>query len=293
MLIFGTLIFGMLFFGIFLACAMIALPLSIRFLVDHGMTEANYKQARIPKATGIYLWFLTLLYIWLSRIWLELGLPLPFSPFAGTGAAAGEWTYVYISSLTVVFVLGWIDDSVGDKVVKGFKGHLRKWQVERSVSTGLMKAGGTALTACWISIELGGGLLAGLLHFGLIVLTTNAVNLLDLRPGRAIKAFLAVTLLILAAGEPSVAAAWLFPLLVGTLLLLPDDLGGRAMLGDTGANLLGFALGTAAAVSAPWWLQTGMLAVLIVIHWIAECGSITRVIESSRLLNWLDEWGRA
>ncbi|MEB3103510.1 hypothetical protein [Ferviditalea candida] len=286
------LISGLLFFGIFLSIAVIALPLSIRFLAEHGMTEANYKQARIPKATGIYLLFLTLFYMWLSRIWLELELSLPFSAFAGAGSNAQKWTYAYISSLTIVFALGWMDDSIGDKTVKGFKGHLRKWRLEKSVSTGLLKAAGTALTACWISIELGGGLLAGLLHFGLIALAANAVNLLDLRPGRAIKSFWAAAVLIFAAGEPFAAAAWLFPLLVGTLLLLPDDLGGRAMLGDTGANLLGFALGTAAAASAPWWFQTGMLAGLIAIHWVAERGSVTRIIENSRLLNWLDKLGR-
>lgn len=75
--------------------------------------------------------------------------------------------------------------------------------------------------------------------------TAHFVNLVDVRPGRAAGA-------VLALGAPGLlrdgTAGRLSAVAMGAAAaVLPDDLGERAMIGDTGAHALGAALGTAIA----------------------------------------------
>ncbi|GGX36653.1 hypothetical protein GCM10010321_60190 [Streptomyces chartreusis] len=82
-------------------------------------------------------------------------------------------------------------------------------------------------------------MIAGAAHF---------VNLVDVRPGRAAAA-------VLALGAPGLFRAGAGAEIAATAMgaaaaVLPDDLGERAMIGDTGAHALGAALG--AAVVAGW-----------------------------------------
>ena len=83
----------------------------------------------------------------------------------------------------------------------------------------------------------------------------NAVNLLDLRPGRAVKAARCwLPDPVWCAGPPPRTTAARIVLgaaaLGAAIALLPEDLGERAMLGDAGANALGALLGVAAATGA-------------------------------------------
>ncbi|EGX58792.1 hypothetical protein SZN_16068 [Streptomyces zinciresistens K42] len=81
---------------------------------------------------------------------------------------------------------------------------------------------------------LAGVVIAGAAHF---------VNLVDVRPGRAAAAVLALGAPGLLRADPG---ARLAATAMGTAAaVLPDDLGERAMLGDTGAHALGAALGAA------------------------------------------------
>jgi UDP-GlcNAc:undecaprenyl-phosphate/decaprenyl-phosphate GlcNAc-1-phosphate transferase len=127
----------------------------------------------------------------------------------------------------------------------------------------------------------------------LLLLATNLFNLLDLRPGRAEKG-----LALLAAGL--CLGAWTFaplellgifagPVLVGAWLTL----GERAMLGDTGSNLIGAIAGV--------WLLTVLggdgrlvaLAVVLALTIYGELRSISATIDSVPPLRWLDSLGRA
>ncbi len=78
-----------------------------------------------------------------------------------------------------------------------------------------------------------------LLATGVLVLATNLFNLLDLRPGRSVKAFvlLGAALMI---GEGELHTFEHLGLFIGPLLVAGVfDLRERAMLGDTGSNLIG------------------------------------------------------
>ena len=93
----------------------------------------------------------------------------------------------------------------------------------------------------------------------MLVLATNVFNLLDLRPGRATKVF------VLLGRRPGDRRGELRPLWALGLFAAPAlvagvyDLRERAMLGDTGANLLG-------ALAGLWLVlalsQTGQLIAL-------------------------------
>jgi hypothetical protein len=75
------------------------------------------------------------------------------------------------------------------------------------------------------------------------------------------------------------------------LALLPEDLGERAMLGDSGANALGAMLG-ACAVGMPRTARIAMLAGIAGLTAASEKVSFTKVIARTPALNWLDMLGR-
>ena len=142
---------------------------------------------------------------------------------------------------------GAYDDLAGRGDVRcGFRAHLTAlWHGElTSGAVKLLGVGAAGLVAGALVKErpldklLAGTVIAGAAH---------AVNLLDVRPGRAAKA-------VLAAGAPGLlrggAAGVLAAAPIGaTAALLADDLGERTMLSDAGAHALGAGLGLAIAVA--------------------------------------------
>ena len=95
--------------------------------------------------------------------------------------------------------------------------------------------------------KLSGALLVGL--------AANALNQLDTKPGRALKAYL---LAAIPAGAP----------LVPAVVLLPYDLREMAMLGDAGANALGALLGLRSVgrlTGRGRWIAIGALATLNIV----------------------------
>ena len=184
--------------------------------------------------------------------------------------------------------VGLYDDLVGGRPehqAKGFRGHLRALR-EGRVTSGLAKivgVGAAGLAAAALLPDRRRGVAHVLLGAGVIAGTANLVNLLDLRPGRALKSGLLIGAAgaDLAAGPVGAAAA-----------LLPDDLGEDIMLGDAGANALGALLGVALAARAGTAGRAVLLAGLAGLTAASERISFTRVIESTPGLRELDALGR-
>ena len=204
--------------------------------------------------------------------------------------------------------VGLYDDVVGtrpeQKAAKGFAGHLAALRQGRGTS-GLVKIAGVGAAGLAAAALLAadpavrshanrrrsgraGRVADVLLGAGVIAGTANLVNLLDLRPGRALKAgvLLGAPLLSgpaggLAAGPVGAAAA-----------LLPADLDERVMLGDSGANALGASLGVALAARTGPVGRAGILAVVAALTAASEKVSFTQVIENTRGLRELDALGR-
>jgi len=136
------------------------------------------------------------------------------------------------------------------------------------------------------------------LDSALIAAGANLINLLDRRPGRAIKSFLlgvlgAVAWIMRSQGADQAfrAVAPCAGIIGAAIAILPLDLGEQAMLGDTGSNPLGAALGLLL-------LHLGLgarIALLVLVVWLtftSERVSFSQVIDSNRVLRFLDRLGR-
>jgi UDP-N-acetylmuramyl pentapeptide phosphotransferase/UDP-N-acetylglucosamine-1-phosphate transferase len=189
--------------------------------------------------------------------------------------------------------VGLYDDIVGNrpeqKAYKGFRGHVRGLR-EGRVTSGMLKVAGVGAAALAASALLPGNrkLVDVALGAGVIAGMANLVNLLDLRPGRALKSGIAVGAPLML-GEQGELAAGPVGAAAG---LLPQDLGERVMLGDSGANALGALLGTAVAARRSRLLKVSVLAVLAGLTYASEKVSFTKVIERTPALRAVDEWGR-
>ncbi|MGW0878915.1 hypothetical protein [Streptomyces sp. NPDC002671] len=143
-------------------------------------------------------------------------------------------------------VCGAYDDVVGHATGdtrRGFRAHLGALR-QGEVTSGAVKLFGISAAGLVAGALLKerpfDKLLAGVVIAG----AAHVVNLVDVRPGRAAGA-------VLALGAPGLLrsgpAAELSAVAMGAAAaVLPDDLGERAMIGDTGAHALGAALGAAA-----------------------------------------------
>lgn len=185
------------------------------------------------------------------------------------------------------------DSEAINKSTKGLKGHLGALR-EGRLSPGLVKMLMLIFT----------GLLAAkprrdLIHYlaeaGVIAGSANLVNLLDLRPGRALKiAALAAAAGFIPGGEMNqgtrtrCAAANLA--VVGAAL--PLDLREITMLGDTGANALGASLGAVWAKSRSKRGNLITLAIIAVLTLASEKISFSKVIAHTPALKAWDDWGR-
>lgn len=257
------------------------LPFGMTFLRYHGVIAKNYLSDDIPTGYGIVLLFaFTFVYVFMAPLFLLLGIG-EGSLFWAAGAA----------SLWIV-LLGWLDDTLGDHSAKGFKGHFAVLKQNGVFTTGLLKAIGGGAAALAVATVTSSNGFEWIVHGLLIALMTNWLNLLDLRPGRAVKFYLlgGFALFLIAWPQPFV---FLFmPLMLLATATLRDDLAGRLMLGDSGANLLGMQLGIFAAATLPVSVCIGAVLLLSAGHVYAERRSLTELIVRTSWLKKLDNWGR-
>jgi UDP-N-acetylmuramyl pentapeptide phosphotransferase/UDP-N-acetylglucosamine-1-phosphate transferase len=220
---------------------------------------------------------------------------------AAAGAGAPSLAAAAILAGGTAGAVGWYDDIVGARpdqaTAKGFRGHLAALRDGR-VTSGMVKVAGVGLAGLAAAalaeagsprgrgplrrianVALGGGVIAG---------TANLVNLLDLRPGRAIKAGTLIAAPMIAgpagglvAGPVGAAAA-----------VLPADLAEEVMLGDAGANAYGALIGLALTVRCGPLRRAALLAGIAALTAASEKVSFTKVIEATPGLREFDALGR-
>ncbi len=204
--------------------------------------------------------------------------------------------------------VGLYDDIVGarpeQKTAKGFTGHLAALR-EGRVTAGLVKIAGVGAAGLGAAALLAadprvaahprrqragalGRSLDLLLGAGVVAGTANLLNLLDLRPGRALKSGMLLGAPLthgpyggIAAGALGAAAG-----------LVREDLDERVMLGDSGANALGALLGVSLAARTGPLGRAGILAVVAALTAASEKVSFTQVIQRTPGLRELDALGR-
>ena len=221
----------------------------------------------------------------------------------------------------VAFALGVVDDAYGTSEARGFKGHLKSMLSGR-LTTGGLKLLGIGAASLVVALVLAGvapwggrsptlGLAVVVLMAGAaIALTSNFVNLTDLRPGRALKVYslLAVAAVMSAVfglapriGQTSQSSS---SATVGALALLlfvlgpvaaawRYDLGERGMLGDAGANAMGAVAGMLIVGGLPVWGVGAYFAFMLALNLASERYSFSRIIESNSVLRRLDAIGRS
>ena len=215
-----------------------------------------------------------------------LGVILLIATLAALAAGPSRWL-VFLAGVGLV---GLLDDLAAGSA-RGLRGHARAMAGGR-LSTGGIKAIGTVSLAAYAVAGHGAGPKEFVAAAGVLALSAHAGNLLDTRPARTEKAF------AVGAGTVCIASWSLVPLepiaaLIGPVAVCAGlTLRERAMLGDSGASLVGAMVGVVlvATLSVPaLWLA---LAGLIAISLYGEFRSISSAIERVPLLDRLDSLGR-
>ncbi len=268
------------------AVALLVVPAGARGLRDAGLVRENYRGATLAFPLGAVL----------ATAALVALAPLAFLNDRADLDLLDPELRRWLPYLLGIAFLGFLDDALGQGAAaatpRGWRGHGRALR-EGSLSTGAIKAIGALALAAYVVSGRGLEDWRYVADVVLLILATNLGNLLDLRPGRAEKG-----LGLLAAGL--CLGAWTLvpfellgifagPIFVGAWLTLRE----RAMLGDTGSNLVG-------AVAGVWLLTVlggdGRLIALVAVVGLTiygEMRSISATIESVPPLRWLDSLGRA
>jgi UDP-GlcNAc:undecaprenyl-phosphate GlcNAc-1-phosphate transferase len=279
-------------FLIALALAAALAPALLRALQEGGHTRANFRERELAFPFGVLV---------LAAALLAL-IPLTLLERLASSDLFHREILPVLLYATGVLALGLIDDTLapraplagrdgGARLQRGWRGHggaLRRGEL----STGVLKAAGSLGLALLAMSYLDLSKARWLLAAGVLVLATNVFNLLDLRPGRSIKA-----LVLLGAGltigSSEVRPLWTLGLFLAPALVAGAyDLRERAMLGDTGANLLGALGGLWIVLTLSGLGQLIALLLLAAITVYGELRSISALVERTPGLRELDSWGR-
>ena len=233
---------------------------------------------------------------WSRRNFRDRQVHLGGGPAATIGVLAGASSARVPASaraaIAIAGGLGLYDDLVGGTHARGLRGHSRAL-ARGEVTTGLVKMVGlVAAGAVAAPARSGRGRgVARLADAALIAGCANLVNLLDLRPGRALKVVALAAAPLVGTGEGR-AGDMATAVLATVSVLLRGDLGEQHMLGDCGANALGAAAGWAVADCCGPACRTAALAVVVGLTLVSERKSFSVVIDNQPLLSALDNLGR-
>ncbi len=263
--------------------------LMTRVIFKAGHVRLNFMARSIPTSVGVGYALLTILMA--AAASLVLG---DISNYAGP-----------LALIVIGFsLLGLIDDLLEGRERGGFRGHLARAGATGEISTALIKAFFGLALALGANIifrrATGPAMIA--VDALIIALCANAVNMLDVRPGRAIKGFAAAAVFILAGsliggtlgGRASILPITWFligPFIAWSINMASIDFRCRGMLGDAGSNVIGAVLGLLVVWELSATMRWVALGLLIGFHMLCEAVSLTSVIERVAPLKWMDKLG--
>ena len=253
------------------------IPLFRSLLIESNVLRPNYKKDMIPVSMGIV--FLPMLII--NAIILA---------YFTTNFKDMLHIFIFLFGLVSMFFAGILDDIRGNRDVSGLKGHFKSL-LNGKLTTGGFKALFGGFIGLVISIAISKNIYDIVINTLIIALSTNLMNLLDLRPGRAIKGYLLISIVLLfTLGEYTRNLLLLiFP---NVIAYFNQDLKAKAMMGDTGSNVLGISIGILFVMGYSLKVRLIWLAFLIFIHILTEKYSLTKIIENNKFLNFIDKLGR-
>lgn len=244
------------------------------------LQRTNYRGAPVPVAAGVALV--------VGVVVVALGDALYASLVGSTPSELHRAGPMLVVLVLGFGLLGLFDDLVGSTEVKGFAGHLGALRQGR-VTSGLLKLlGGLAIGVLCVPGELVESLRGGVL----VAASANLANLFDRAPGRAIKVSAVGAVVVCAVGAPGWVSAPTTLVVGAGLGLVMFDLREHCMLGDTGANVLGAAVGYGFVLSLGATGEWVALAVVAGLNLASERVSFGAVIERIGPLRWFDRLGR-
>lgn len=245
----------------------------LSFLTSIGLCSSNYRGKNLINGAG----FVLLLPCLVGLIFIFL--------------LNKKLIYIlYCLVLIILALTGLLDDSLGQVSTKGLAGHL-KALFKGQLSTGIIKAILGLVVGMMVSLFKYTKLIELFIDILVFSLSVNYINLLDLRPGRAIKTYFlssALVLLMAKFHEPFMFLS----IYVSLILYIGGEMKELYMLGDTGANLLGASLGFYTVMNLPLSAKGFLAIVQILIHIFAECYSISKIIDRLPSLRLIDRLGR-
>jgi hypothetical protein len=238
------------------ACAAVLAPAVLRALCASGQTRINYRGRALPCPFGVLV---------LAAALAALVPLMLVQQLASTDVFHPEDMPVLVYVLGVL-ALGLVDDTVGHQATGGGEGR-------RIQPRGWRGHGAAALRG-----ELSTGTLKAVGSLGLALLASKVFVVLGVA---------------LTAGSAQVRPLWTLGLFAAPALVAGVyDLRERAMLGDTGANLLGALAGLWLVFTLSATGQIVALALLVAMTLYGELRSISALIERTPGLRALDSWGR-
>lgn len=254
-----------------------AIPLFRNLLIEGNVLRPNYKKDMIPVSMGIV--FLPMLII--NSIILA---------YFTTNFKDMMYIFIFLFGLVSMFFAGILDDIIGNRDVSGLKGHFKSL-LNGKLTTGGFKALFGGFIGVVISIAISKNIYDIVINTLIIALSTNLMNLLDLRPGRAIKGYLVISIVLLFTLS-GYTRNLLLLILPNVVAYFNQDLKAKAMMGDTGSNVLGISIGILFVIGYSLKVRLIWLAFLIFIHILTEKYSLTKIIENNKFLNFIDKLGR-
>ncbi len=239
------------------------------------LAAENYRGVLVPRGLGL---------------WLAACAAASTIVVAGVQRVGAEG-WGTLGAVLLVGAAGLVDDlfSVGPR---GLRNHLR-YLLAGHVSTGVLKLlVAVGASAALVALQPRRGVAFELAGVVLVAASTNLWNGLDVAPGRALKAFLPVAAVVLLVWPPIVRLPFMPGLAVGAAVALPFDVRERAMLGDGGSNLLGFAAGAGLYAVLPDWGVVWSSVVAVGLNVLADTVTLSRLIQAFPPLRWVDSLGR-
>jgi UDP-N-acetylmuramyl pentapeptide phosphotransferase/UDP-N-acetylglucosamine-1-phosphate transferase len=263
-----------------LLVAAVLTPLVRRRLTEAGLVRENYRGARLPVPIGVAIVPAALIAL----------IPITLVARLTTADVFPPDLPLVIAFIPGVSLLGMIDDVMSGES-RGWRGHAAA-AMKGDFSTGVLKAAGTLGLALLVASSIPGSDGDFLLATAVLVFATNAFNLLDLRPGRSVKALVLLGIGLTASTQLT-EPLWALGIFIGPALVAGYfDLREKAMLGDTGSNVVGALAGVWIVLTLEPREQVIALAILVLINIYGEFSSISKVIEKLPVLRHIDALGR-
>lgn len=274
-----------------------SIPSVCRLFEKAGWVKPNYKGKPVPMSAGILLVLIFSGSMLVLYIFEQLAVYLPITETQAALPARRQLETILLLSFGMS-LLGLADDLLGTRETGGLKGHLMKFIRSGEISTGLLKAVGGGLLGLAAAfskvepkLELPLAVIFVLIDGLVIALSANFINLLDVRPGRAVKGVLLLLGVLLFFVPISLSIPLM--ILAGIMAVyFQTDAQAKAMLGDAGSNFLGAVTGYLAVAAFNEWVTLAAACSLLLIHAYTETHSLTKLIESNKVLIWIDRLGQ-